>query len=219
MKGLSVPIALRYDSLTKNNQKTRKSTNSTTKGPAYPPAFSPSVQVDKTFRFRCTAAGTYTITMADIGDLHCFATAANVAYQLGRCFRIRKVEIWARESGDPVTCSAEWTSTAAGSTGPSRVISDTSSGTARPAHIRVKPPKTSGSSLWLSSGAATAFLTLVLPDEATIDVSYSYVMYETTVGAAVTGAVAGATAGTVYVRALNSSVSQTALPPISYQTI
>lgn len=199
--------------------KTGRSKTSKPKGSLYPPSFYSSIQVDKCLRFRCTAAGTYVLTMADIGDLLCVATTSTAAFQLARHVRVRAIEIWGRESGDPVTVSAEFTSTAAGSAGPGRILSDTSAGTARPAHLRIKPPKSSGSSLWQSSGAATAWITLNLPDEATIDLHYSFVMYDTTVGAAVTGAVSGATAGTIYVRALNSSVSTTALPPISYQTI
>lgn len=206
---------------TPQNSRTRKSKNSRPKGSAYPPPIYSTVQVDKVFRFRCTAAGTYDISFADLGDLHCFATGSTTAYQLARNVRLRAVEIWAREpsSGDPVTISCEFLATGAGIAGPGRVYTDTSAGPARPAHLWIRPPRTSAASLWQGSGNQSDFMSLVLPDEATIDVHYSYTMYENTVSAAVVGTVTGATAGTVYVRALNSSVSATALPPISYQTI
>ncbi len=187
----------------------------------YPPQIVPTLSFGHRFRFQSSAATTANITVKDLGDLLCMATSATAAYQLANAVRIRSVEIWGPPSATlvPVTVSCEFSSTNIGSIGPSRIVSDTSVGSARVAHIKAKPPMDSQASLWQVSTTTTTLFTLVLPAGAIVDIKYSLTMRDTANFTVVTGAVTGATTGVVYLRPLDSDIATPLILPVSYISI
>lgn len=187
---------------------------------SHPSEFTPTVVVRRRLRFKATAlSAADAIASISVQDLWMMATAANAGNQLGDTFRIHAVEIWGPMAADlvPVTVSVEWTDPNLGAIGKSVRHSDTSMGSATPAHVRSVPPKTSQVSQWTNSSAGSLF-TLAYPANAVVDFVYSLVLRDTAAATVVTGAVAGATVGALYVRALNSSVNNN-LVPVSVATI
>ncbi len=177
--------------------------------------------IGKTFRFKAASAGTYTITWKDLGDLWCVAATTTSAYQLANTVKIRAIEIWAPMAADliPVTTSVEWVATNGVGQGNSALKSDTSMGSNSPAHVFARPPKRTLEGFTQFSGSSDSAFRVVLPLNAIIDVHLTLAIREDGTASPVGGAVAGATVGANYVRALNSNTSTTTIPPLSYQTI
>lgn len=189
---------------------------------SHPPMFNPSTVLRKRIRFQAVAAGTTTITSIDLADLYCVAATAVSAYQLGNNFRLKKIEMWGPMASNlvPVTVSVDWIGNAsgAGAAGKSNRVSDTSMGSAEPAHLKTSPPPTSQLSQWQNGLTNFNLCKLTYPAGTVIDLTYDLVLKDDGTAAAVTGAVAGATVGANYIRSLDSS-SAVNLPPVSYATI
>ena len=186
----------------------------------HPQQFSPTRVIKCRYRFKATAlsAGD-SITGVSILDILCVATGAAAASQLGNFFRMRKVEIWGPMAQDlvPVTVQVEWPSTGAGAFGKSVVHSDTSMGSSEPAHVISRPPPNSQATQWMAT-TASILMIVKYPANAIIDFTYDLVLRDDASNTAVTGAVAGATVGALYVRALNSPTNNN-LVPVSVATI
>jgi len=183
--------------------------------------FTPTCVVKRRLRFKATAASASDVlTAASFGDLMCVTPTAATGVQLGNFFKVHSIEIWGPMAADlaPVSVSIEWAGAVVGMLGKSVRHSDTSMGSAEPAHVRSTPPPKSQVSQWLSTLNANGVCTLVYPANAIVDIVYSLVLRDDGVATAVTGAVAGATAGALYVRALNSP-SNNNLVPVSNPTI
>lgn len=207
----------------KSNRKRVSGTRSNpgTRTAAHPPPFTPSITVSKHQRFQASAAGTYTIKAVDLGDLICMAATATSAYQLARTVKLQKITVWGPPSDTlvPVTTSLEWSGITAAVQGNSLTLSDTSIGATTPSCVSGSPPRTARASQWQLSTDVGVLCTITVPLNAIIDVHYKFVVEEKAGLTSVTGAVAGASVGQVYCRALTSSTSTTALPPLSYITI
>ncbi len=191
-------------------------------GSDHPGQLMTSVSISHCFRFQSSAAINMTVTNVSLGDLLCMASAATAAYQLANAVRIRKVEIWGGPDSTlaPVTVAVDFSSNTVGGIGPSQRFSDTSIGSTRIAHLVAVPPKSATASMWqVSNGAVISLFRLELPANAVIDIHYSLTLRDETGQQAVTGAVAGATAGQLYVRALDSTTGGAILQPLSYVTI
>lgn len=188
---------------------------------SHPPPFTPSITVSKHQRFQASAAGTYSIKASDLGDMICMAATATSAYQLARTVKLNSIRIWGPPADTlvPVTVSLEWAGITTATQGSSLTVSDTSIGSTTPACVRGSPPRTARASQWQLATDVGVLCTIIVPLNAIIDVRYSFVMEEKSGVTSVTGAVAGAAAGQVYCRALTSTSSTTALPPLSYITI
>jgi len=187
----------------------------------HPPSIPATLTVGHTLRFRAAAAGTYSITWQDLGDLLCVADTSTSAYQIVSNVRLRTVEIWAPMAADlvPVTTSLEWPLTGGGVAGNSVIRTDTSMGSNIPAHVRCKPPRFTLDSYQQISNLSNTAFKIVVPVNSIIDVSLTVTLRDDGSVNAVTGAVAAATVGALYCRALSSTSSTTALPPISLKTI
>lgn len=190
---------------------------------SHPQSLPISVQLDRTFRFQAVAASANdTVTPQDLGDFICVATATTAAYQLAKAIKIRKVEMWGPPASNlnPVTVACEFASPNAGTYGNSAKKTDTSVGSTEPAHLVHRPPKGSQASQWIDSTVGNVLFRLTYPANAIIDITYSAVLRDESGVQAVAGAVAGATVGQLYYRALNSASSSTTnLPPVSLITI
>jgi len=187
----------------------------------HPPSIPTTITVGRTLRFRAASAGTYTVTWKDLGDLLCVAATTTSAYQLASNIRLRRVEIWAPMASDlvPVTTSVEYLVSGGVVAGNSVIHSDTSMGSNSPAHVRAKPPRYTLEGFQQIASNTDVSFRLVVPVNAIIDISFTLTLRDDGSGAAVTGAVAGATVGALYCRALTSTSSTTALPPVSLATI
>ncbi len=190
------------------------------RGGAFPPQLISSVQIDKTIRFKSSAALTdATVKVQDLHDLLCMADTTTSAYRLPRTIKLRKIEAWAPpdSAGAAVILSVEDVLTISGISAPSRRAEDVTMGQSRPAHVVWTPKQDSALSKWLSTTGDVA-LQLNGPSGTTFDVSISFVLQDGETPTAVNAAVAGATVGRLYIRSLNSSVGNN-IPPVSYPTI
>lgn len=190
-------------------------------GISHPEPFQPSFVLKKRLRFKAVAAATTTLTFNDLFDLWCMAATTTSAYRLAQAFRVKKIEVWGPMASDlvPVTVSCDWTgSTTSGSFGKSNRVSDTSMGSTEPAHLSSRPPAGSQIAQWITGGSTTPFCILTYPLGSVVDLTYEIVCRDDGTAQSVASAVAGATVGANYVRALDST-SGVNLIPISYSTI
>ncbi len=206
--------------MAQSNQRTRRRQ---VVGTRFPPQFTPTFTVmRKKLRFNATSASTTTIAPVNLGDLWCAAATTTSAYQLASNVRLREIEIWGPMASDlvPVSVRIDWTGSAGpGSFGKSNRVSDTSMGSMEPAHVRSSPPRGTQIAQWLNAQDGTTNLCLITyPDNAVIDVTYDVVVRDNGTAYQVSGAVAGATVGANYVRALDSPTG-TILVPVDIATI
>lgn len=146
------------------------------------------------------------------------AVTANAAYRIFAACKLRKVEMWSpAAAGGQATCSiAFYGNVYIG--GENKIISDTTLGADRPAHICAVPPKDSMAHNWFNDGAADNIMLLSCPGNTIIDIDMELVIRNAEASFAVTGAVAAATVGKCYVRALDST-SGAGIIPVSLATI
>ncbi len=179
-------------------------------------------QVDKVVRFKASAAlSAQVVSITDLMDLFCVATTTTAAKRLASAFRLRKIEAWAPpdSAGASVVLAIEDATSQLDFGGPSRRKEDVSMGTTRPAHLVWVPRPDTVQSKWLNDQQqATALLELTCPSGTVFDVHISWVLQDGEIPTSVTAAVAGAVAGTIYLRSLCSSTSAN-LPPVSFSTI
>lgn len=203
----------------KQQQRAKGGNNGNSRGTPFPPEFVPTRVLKCKYRFKATAAKTSDqLTGASFLDLLCTTPTAITGFQLGNFYRISKIEVWGPMASDlaPVTVSVEWNGTTAGVYGKSVIHSDTSMGASIPAHVVSRPPVGSQVAQWLQNTSNVC--KLVYPINSIVDITFQLVLRDDASVTAVTGAVAGATVGAVYVRALNSPVDNN-LVPVSVATI
>jgi len=181
-----------------------------------PPSLSSTFRLNNTIRFiNSSALAKVQITDQDILDLLCSASAATVANQICDAFRIRKVKVWSPMTATlvPVTATLEWSNTAQSFSGDAMQHSDTSMGSTCPAFISCKPPKGSLQDKWSGSNVGTSYFALTCPANSVIDFTVQLRLRDgSQVIQAVTHAVAGATVGQVYCRALDSNTGNVCVP-------
>jgi hypothetical protein len=191
-------------------------------GPLSPPPFDPVITVAKRLRFQtATTLVNVNVSAVDLFDMVCVATSASAASQLFRSLRIREIEIWGPmpQALTPVTTSIEFYNDSGSNVGaPSKIVSDTSMGSMRAAHCRYRPPARSGPGLWLVPDSTGAVFTLNGPAGSVVDLSFTGTCQDENAPGTVTAVVAGATAGKLYIRALDSNGAKD-LVPVSYSTI
>ena len=148
------------------------------------------------------------------------ATAANAAYRVMSAARVRSVEIWGPAAAAGVaTVAIEWSGTPGNFTGPKKLITDTTLGSSRPAHVYTRAPKQSVADMWFSDAATGGGIIVIdAPQDAIIDVTVDFVVRNSEGAVAVTAALAAATVGKMYVRRLDSSTSSL-IVPVSMDTI
>lgn len=187
-----------------------------------PPSLSQTLKLNQNLRFAASAAAATTVTDFGVLDLLCMASAANAAYSLCDAFRIKKVRVWAPMASNlsPVTVILEWSNQDAISfQSDATRHTDTSMGSARPAFISCKPPKGSVQGMWISTGNGFGLFKLTCPINTIVDFQVQLRVRDGTQAArAVNAAVAGATAGQVYCRSLDSTTSNL-LVPVALSTI
>lgn len=200
----------------------KKRSNKVPKEALYPPQITIPLHTGHTYRFIASAAvSDRNLTFQELLDLMCMATAANVAYRFWQAVRIKSIEIWATSPtlDTPVTVKFQYTSAAVGLSGNSMIRSDTSMGYDRPAHIKCKP-RDQLLGMWQNAAVNGVYGQISVPKGAVIDITLAASFVETAATPiAVTGAVAGATTGQVYLRALDNTSGVPQLIPVVYPTI
>lgn len=183
----------------------------------------PPFLATKTFttRYRFVASSALSrvaITGIDLFDLLCMAATSTSAYELCSAVRIKSLKIWGPMASDlsPVSVAIEYSATTSPAA-PSEVRSDTSVGSTEAAQLSFPPPKGSIWSLWINGSGSTVFY-LTGPANSIVDLTLEQQLRCDQGVAAVSAAVSGATAGQVYVRALDNGGSKL-LVPIEYPNI
>ncbi len=152
------------------------------------------------------------ITQTDLLDLYCCATAANAAARVFAAARLNSVEIWSPAAAAGVA-TASITFLGNQYVGAeNRIFSDTTLGTSRPLHLMVRPPSGSMGAMWFNDTATASIMAISCPANTIIDIDISLVLRNSENVNNVTGAVAGATVGRFYVRALDSTSGSGILP-------
>jgi len=187
-------------------------------GTSQPQALRASIQLDKVVRFKNAAAlSNVSVIAQDLLDLFCVATSATAAYGLSTSVKMRKLEMWVDPVAGGSFCSIEDLTN--GNVGaPSRILEDTTLGVTRPAHVVWRPATGSLQSLWCNQGVGGKLFELSSSGPGYVDVHISLILQDGETPVAVGAAVAGATVGQLYCRALDSSTGA-ALLPVSYPTI
>lgn len=147
----------------------------------------------------------------------CVADSADSAVQLSTSVRLTRVEIWGPPASDliPVTVETEWAG-AEGYAGTSARVTDTSMGSTMPAHVNSRAPAGSMAGMWHASTSTGTLCRIACPVNSIVDVAVQLALADSGTSTQVTGAVAGATAGVLYCRALTSPASTTLLVPVGY---
>jgi len=188
-------------------------------GSAQPRSLTATIQVDKVLRFKFTGAlSNVQISDTDLLDLICVATTATAASQVASAIKVRRMEMWADPVAGGSLCSIEDNASTGPVGGPSRVKEDTTLGVSRPAHVIWRPAPGSTQSLWLQSELGNNWFQLISSGAGYLDVHVSWILQDGEAIVPVTAAVAGATAGRLYVRALDSNGAKS-IVPVSYSTI
>jgi len=181
-----------------------------------PPSISSTFKLNNTIRFITTSAlAKVQITDQNILDLLCSASAATVANQICDAFRIRRVKVWSPMTSTlvPVTATLEWSNTSQAFSGDAMQHSDTSMGSNRPAFLNCRPPRGSLQDKWGASDSGTPYFSLTCPANTVIDFTVQLRLRDgSQVIQAVTHAVAAATVGQIYCRALDSNTGNVCVP-------
>jgi hypothetical protein len=192
-----------------------------------PPPLTASLTVKHTIRFSNNLGTTlaYNITVNELLDLLCVATAANAAYRLLDSFHLRSIKMWFAASAATSSQSAAIEDAGAGGSTigtPSKTVINSSVDFSQANLVTWRPKKFSMADNWFSTAVNSALIVLRLsvPANAIIDLSFDAYFADGTFAPTptVTG-VAGATAGQVYTRALGCATSTTGLAPVGVASI
>lgn len=207
--------------MNRRSKQSRRGTRASSSNQSRPPPFQATVSQSKSFRFQASSALTNTvITFADLQDLMVIGTGTTSAYDLWSATKLNRVTIWGPmgSSLEPVTVSVQYPSVGNAISGPSKIKSDTSMGSARCAFVDSKPPAMSSQAMWQTTQNETPAFVLNAPAYSIVDVHLSFVFQDAETPVAAGAAVSGATLGKIYLRALDSYGSAL-LAPLSYPTI
>jgi hypothetical protein len=161
------------------------------------------------------------ITVADLFNLVCVALTTTTSARLCDAVRIRKVEIWSppQDAGAVSTASITWRDPAAGPGTSSRVLSDTSMGADRCAHVLMRPPKKGVQQFWLNPTSTDTILLISGQVDSIVDVELTQIIQNGDTAPVSAGTLSGATAGKIYTRALDVTAGNSYLVPVSSPTI
>lgn len=194
----------------RRNARVRSAASSAASVIPHPPPLLANVIHGRHIRFIATAAVTNVdISATNLLDLQFMATSAVAGYRTVASMRIRRVELWAPPgTTTPASCSIRWRST----TTSQATTQDQSIGATEPAHVVAKPPP-GDLSFWIDGTTAIAnVFRLNGPAGLIVDLHYTVSSADVIPALAVVRAVAGATAGTLYIGALDSGGASLLVP-------
>jgi hypothetical protein len=194
------------------------------RGSKNPPQFKPTIVTRHKARYVCNNAGgvsARSVSNTELMDHLCLATAAAVAYRLLQGIKVKKIEIWACNSAGNATNTivCEFLRSA-GVGGPGWSFSDSAMGVSDIAHIVCTPPRGSLLEDWVPTAPNnTTLMELTLPQGSIVDITFDISIVDTDAPELVGAAVAAATVGKVYMRALDNSNGAPVIIPVGYDSI
>lgn len=175
------------------------------------PQIDDQLAVGKTLRFVTTggagASASSTVTFANLLDAWLVAGTATNGYQLFDFVKVRRVIVRAVPSANnqiSVTVGIEYPGLTAGGNASGKQAVATSLGSAKPAIVHLKPGPDAAAGFWQPSSNDVAFVVRATNSDTTIctgaiiDVELSFKNNADVNPAAVSSAIAGATAGNLY---------------------
>jgi len=140
------------------------------------------IQSVRSFKVRTLASGAiagYQMLMSDIGGLlGVTARTATTSYYLSALTRLRRVTFWGpvATAGTPVSVTLTWTNNSEDFETPPITKTDTSISFDSPAFLDLRPPKSSLSSKWHSSGLTDPLAVINCPSGSTVDFEIDWVL-------------------------------------------
>ncbi len=186
------------------------------------PQLATTVKLTHTFRFIATANITSRLLLfTELLDLLCLATSAASASRIFNAVKIKRIQVWAATSVATSSLSVIFQKGPGtnGVSGDSVTHADTALGVSQIAHIDVKFNAREQVGQWQGPGITTTYGQLTIPQGGVVDITFSYSMIDSETAVNVTGAVAGASAGRVYCRALDNTQATPQLSPSGWATI
>jgi hypothetical protein len=184
---------------------------------SHPPQFVSTKRIASRARYIATGSSTSITRGMLLSHLIMNAAGTTTNYRLLSAFRLKSVECWASATalGSGATVAVEWTS----SNGPSTLNTDTSMGSAEPAHVRTSPPPAALAGFWSLTGINESEVVFIItvPAGAVVDITYEAVFQTGEAATAVTTTSAG-TAGQVFMTYLGGATTTT-FQPVSYNNL
>jgi hypothetical protein len=177
--------------------------------------------VAQTVRFKvATGAFIASVTVNDLLDMFVLATGTTSGYRLVDSIKLRKVEAWSpAAAGSFSTISIEDSTDSSVFGGRSRIVSDSTTGSARPAHIVWKPHPGTIQDSFFSVSSTTKLYDCSFPQGSIVDLHFTFYLHDASAAAsAPVTALVGAVSGVLYVRAFGVSASMSNVIPVSFPT-
>lgn len=163
----------------KQTKQTPKPKKAVKPQPNSPPQLQTSIQVDKIFRFRSSAAGTIALEPNDLLFLLSCSISATQSASLATSVKLKEISMWGPMAADlvPVQVSIDWNTNNSGLFGGrSNEIVDLSMTASHPAKLRSKPPKDSVCRQWLNASNSLSMCTFSFPVNCIIDIRVSFML-------------------------------------------
>jgi hypothetical protein len=184
----------------------------------HPPPIHNQITHHQRMRFRCTTAGSQSVTFTNLMDTMLVATSAVQGYDLWDSVRVNFIEMWSVPTSGVTTVSVDFPGLSGVAAGDGTITSDTSVGLS-PAHIKCRPSRNSAAGEYQGQNAMTAFSLLACPLDAVIDVDCTF-RNSSVAPVAAAVALVGAQVGQFYYRGLDGqAIAGTKFPPIANLTI
>jgi len=213
---------------TKKNKQKGNNSRGDRRSPLWPPPMVSTIQRRNIARWTFTnSAGTQaslaTVTVANLADIYCFATAANVAYRLwNSAIRLRRVSIWGAPSstGAATTCSVDFLGVSAGSAGTSQRRTDVATGTAQGPVVHARPPKSTQTGMWQASSSTSSLFAFQCTAGSIVEVEFDGTNNEEGQAQQTTTAPAAGSAGQTYMGSLTTGLpAATGQTPVGFQAL
>ncbi len=180
-----------------------------------PPPLTTTLTMRRVFRYTNAEAGVFSPTNIQIGQRALvFGTSATTVSTMIRTFKLLSVEVWAPP--DPTTfystASCELVDQGGGLSTQSQIMSDTSLGSALPAHFKMVPKPGSYPAMFVDGVATGYAVSLTLPANSIVDITLEFNLNDATNSPGST-TVTSATVGVIYMLSL-----ATGLVPVSFPT-
>lgn len=177
----------------------------------------PDVVIGHTFRFTTSsAAANVAVSQADIMDLVLMAATATSGYRLFASAKVRRVDVWSPGTAGAIgTASVEFLADTSVAGSRHQLVSDSTMGTARPAHVSAVPAVGSLAAMWMSDAVTSSLLQITCAAGSIVDVAVTFTLRNNESASAV-ASLSGLTAGQVYCHPLDGHSGQ--FVPVAWTT-
>jgi len=178
-----------------------------------PPPRHLTCNIHHVYRFRCTASGTYAVTIANfVGSLGVMGTVVNsTAVTLASSFKLRSIKMWPPSNAGSDFGYLEWASAWTTLQRDEQVLASLPDGITVPTSLTFRPGKGSIAAMWTSNNANSAYFNLNAVTGAIIDVDVDWTITNALASQSIAGFAAIAL-GSIYYLALDGRASNKLLP-------